>query len=150
MDQLSVGEDLFATLVAVCLVVMFSVALAHAYHTYAERRSAYEGLSTALDIAGQLRNDVLAKHEKTVSPGFINSVAPAELENYCNMLAAQGTEVFIEVRGFNGDPIWSYGSEPNALSSYFSPPCSVNLPVAIVQGQGSAQLGELIVRVWRG
>jgi len=149
MEQFSVGEDLFVTISVVGLIVLFSVALAHAYHNYAERRNTYESFTTALDIAGQLKNDVLARHGKTTSPGVIASAAPAELENYCKMLAAQGVEVFIEVRDLDGNLVWSHGSEPNALSRYFSPPCSVNLPVAIVQGQGSAQLGELIVRVWR-
>ncbi len=149
MAQLSVGEDLFATISVVGLTVLFSVALAHSYHNYAERRNTYEDLSTALDIAGQLKNDILVEHGKFTSPGFIGFAAPAELGNYCKMLTAQGIGVFIEVRDLDGNLVWSYGSEPNAFSGYFSPPCSVNLPIAIARGQGSAQLGELIVRVWR-
>lgn len=150
MDQFSVGEDLFATLVAVCLVALFSVALAHAYHTYAERRSVYEGLDSTLDIAQHLKNNVLAKRESLVQPGLIASTPPAELDGYMGLLQCQGIEVYIEVKTLDGQLLWTKGSEPNPLSQYFSPPCSVSLPVAIAQGQGSAQLGELIVRVWRG
>ncbi len=149
MDQLSVGEDLFATLVAVCLVVLFSVALAHAYHTYAERRSVYEGLDSALDIAQHLKNNVLAKRESLVQPGLIGSTPPAELDGYLGLLQSQGIEVCLEVKTLDGQILWSKGSEPNSLSQYFSPPCSVSLPVAIERSPSSRSLGELSVRVWR-
>ncbi len=149
MGQLSVGEDLFAVLVVVSIAIVFSAGLAHSYHIHAERVSTYERFDLALDIAEQLKNNVLAGPENSVTPGLITSTVPTGLADYHRLLAAQGIEVRVEVRGLDDQPIWSYGHEPGALSRYFSPPCSVSLPVAVARGQGSARLGELIVRVWR-
>ena len=149
MDQISVGEDLFAALVAVCLVVVFSIALTHAYHTYAERRSAYEGLDLTLDITQYLKNNVLAKHENLVQPGLVSSTPPAELDGYLELLGSQGIEVHLEVKTLDGQLVWEKGAAPNSLSQYFSPPCSVSLPVAICRSVSSRALGELSVQVWR-
>jgi len=149
MDQISVGEDLFAALVAVCLVVVFSIALTHAYHTYAERRSAYEGLDLTLDITQYLKNNVLAKHENLVQPGLVNSTPPAELDGYLELLGSQGIEVHLEVKTLDGQLVWEKGAAPNPLSQYFSPPCSVSLPIAIRRSVSSRALGELSVQVWR-
>jgi hypothetical protein len=87
MEQLSVGEDLFVTISVVGLIVLFSAALAHSYHNYAERKNTYESLSTALDIAGQLKNDVLAKTSDSVTYGLISTAPPTGLENYFNLLS---------------------------------------------------------------
>jgi hypothetical protein len=149
MEQLSVGEDLFTTISVVGLIVLFSVALAHSYHNYAERRNMYESLSTALDIAGQLKNDVLAKTSDFVTSGLINTAPPTGLENYFNLLRSQGIELHIEVKELDGELVWSYGDEPDFFIQYFSPPCSVSFPVAINQSSSSRPLGELIVKVWR-
>jgi len=148
MEQLSVGEDLFVTISVVGLIVLFSVTLAHSYHNYAERRSTYESLSTALDIAGQLKNDVLAKTSDFVTSGLISAAPPTVLENYFNLLRSRGIELRVEVRELNGELVWSYGDEPDFLIQYFSPPCSVGFPVAINQSSSSRPLGELIVKVW--
>jgi|GEM_PF-929821 len=148
MEQLSVGEDLFVTISIVGLIVLFSVALAHSYHNYAEQRNTYEGLSTALDIAGQLKNDILAKTGDFVTYGLITAAPPTRLENYFNLLKSQGIELRVEVRKLDGELVWSYGDEPDFLTQYFSTPCSVSFPVAINQSSSSRPLGELIVKVW--
>ena len=148
MEQLSVGEDLFVTISVVGLIVLFSVTLAHSYHNYAERKNTYESLSTALDIAGQLKNEVLAKTGGFATSGLISAAPPTGLENYLNLLRSQGIELRIEVRKLDGELVWSYGDEPDPLIQYFSPPCSVSFPVAINQSSSSRPLGELIVKVW--
>jgi hypothetical protein len=149
MEQLSVGEDLFVTMSVVGLIVLFSVALAHSYHNYAERRNTYESLGMALDIAGQLKNDVLVKTSDSATCGLISAAPPTGLENYFNLLRSQGVELRIEVRELDGELVWSYGDEPDFLIQYFSPPCSVGFPVAINRSPSSRPLGELIVKVWR-
>jgi len=148
MEQFSVGEDLFVTISVVGLIVLFSVALAHSYHNYAERRNTYESFNTALDIAGQLKNNVLARTGGFVTSGLISATPPTGLENYFNSLKEQGIELRIEVRRLDGEFVWSYGTEPNFLAQYFSPPCSVSFPVAINQSPSSRPLGELVVKVW--
>ena len=148
MEQFSVGEDLFVTISVVGLIVLFSVALAHAYHNYAERRNTYESFTTALDIAGQLKNDVLAKTGGFATSGLISATPPTGLENYFNSPRGQGIELRIEVRRLDSELVWSYGGEPNFLTQYFSPPCSVSFPVAINQSPSSRPLGELLVKVW--
>lgn len=150
MGQLSVGEDLFATVIIVGLIVLLIVALAHSYHTYAERKNMYEDFDLALDIANQLRNDVLTKHDNSTFPGLINlRISEQELRSYYQLLARQGIGLRIEVRTLDGGLALAYGPEPGTLSQYFSPPCSVSLPVAIAQTPASRPLGELIVTVWR-
>jgi len=148
MEQLSVGEDLFVTISVVGLIVLFSVTLAHSYHNYAERKNTYESLSTALDIAGQLKNEVLAKTGDFATSGLIRAAPPTGLENYLNLLRSQGIELRVEVRKLDGELVWSYGDEPDPLIQYFSPPCSVSFPVAVNQSSSSRPLGELIVKVW--
>jgi hypothetical protein len=148
MEQLSVGEDLFVTISVVGLIVLFSVTLAHSYHNYAERKNTYESLSTALDIAGQLKNEVLAKTGDFATSGLISAAPPTGLDNYLNLLRSQDIELRVEVRELNGELVWSYGDEPDPLIQYFSPPCSVSFPVAINQSSSSRPLGELIVKVW--
>jgi hypothetical protein len=149
MEQLSVGEDLFTTISVVGLIVLFSVMLVHSYHNYAERRNTYESLSTALDIAGQLKNDVLAKTGDFVTSGLISAAPPTGLENYFNLLRSQSIELCVEVRKLDGELLWSYGDESDSLTQYFSPPCSVSFPVAVNQSSSSRPLGELIVKIWR-
>jgi len=144
MEQFSVGEDLFATLAVVGLLVIFIAALAHSYHIYAERKSAYESFDLALNTAEDIKNRVLA-----ASPGSIEWAAD-KLEDYSGLLAQQGIELRVEIRSLGGEVLHAYGSEQNQLDGYFSPPASASLPVAIVRGQESVQLCELIVRVWRG
>jgi hypothetical protein len=150
MGQLQVGEDLFATMIVVGLTVLFIIALAQSYHMYVERRSMYEGFDLALDIADQLRNDVLAEHENGVYPGLINPVtSERELQSYSQLLARQGIGLRVEVRTLDGKLTMAYGPNSNMFSQYFSPTCSVSLPVAIAQTPASRRLGELIVTVWR-
>lgn len=149
MDQLSVGEDLFATLIVAGLAVLFAAALTHSYQSYAERKNAQEGLGLALDIANQLKNEVLAKHENYVCPGLINpKTFDEELSSYCQLLFKQGVKLHVEVRKLDGKLALAYGAEANQLSRYFSPPCSVSLPIAIAETPASRSLGELIVWVW--
>jgi hypothetical protein len=148
MEQLSVGEDLFVTISVVGLIVLFSVTLVHSYHNYAERKNTYESLSTALDIAGQLKNDVLAKTSDSVTYGLISAAPPTGLENYFNLLKSQGIELRVEVRKLDGELVWSYGDEPDFITKYLSPPCSVSFPVAVNQSSSSRPLGELIVKIW--
>lgn len=143
MDQLSVGEDLFATLAVVGLFCLFIAALVHSYHLYAERRNTYESFDQALDIAEDIKNRVL-----TASPGSIDLTID-KLEDYSKLLAREGIELRVEVRTLGGEVLLAYGPEQNSLEGYFSPPCSVSLPVAVAQGQGSAQLCELVVWVGR-
>jgi len=150
MEQLSVGEDLFATIIVVGLTALLIAALAHSYHTYAERKSMYEGFDLALDIADQLRNDVLAKHENGACPGLINPVtSERELQSYSQLLARQGIGLRVEVRTLDGKLALAHGPKPNMISQYFSPPCSVSLPVAVAQTPASRPFGWLIVTVWR-
>ncbi|MFQ6129621.1 MAG: hypothetical protein ACE5OT_02280 [Candidatus Hadarchaeaceae archaeon] len=143
MDQLSVGEDLFATLAVVGLLCLFITVLVHSYHLYAERRNAYESFNQALDIAEDIKNHVL-----TASPGLID-LKVNKLKEYSKLLAREDIELRVEVRTLGGEVILSYGPEQNPLEVYFSPPCSVSLPVAVTRDQKSAQLCELVVWVGR-
>ena len=143
MDQLSVGEDLFATLAVVGLLCLFIAALVHSYHLYAERRNAYESFNQALGIAEDIKNRVLP-----ASPGSID-LRMDKLEDYSKLLAREGIELRVEVRTLGGEVMLAYGPEQNPLEGYFSPPCSVSLPVAVARGQRSAQLCELVVWVGR-
>lgn len=150
MEQLQIGEDLFATVTVVGLTTLLIIALAHSYHTYAERKSMYESFDLALDLADQLRNDVLARYDNSVYPGLINpKTSELELQSYFQLLARQGIGLRLEVRTLDGKLVLAYGPKPNMLSQYFSPPSSVSLPVAISQTPASKPLGELIVTVWR-
>ena len=141
MEQLSVGEDLFATLAVVGLFVLFITALAHSYHLFTERRNAYESFDLALNIAEDIKNCVLA-----ASPGLID-LTTDKLENYSKLLVREGIELRVEVRTLGGEALLACGPEQNQLGGYFSPPCSISLPVAVTRGQGSAQLCELVVWV---
>ena len=141
MEQLSVGEDLFAALAVVGLLVLFIAALAHSYHLYVERRNAYESFDLALDIAEDIKSRVLA-----ASPGSIDLTID-KLEDYSKLLAREGIELRVEVRTLGGEVLLVYGPEQNQLGGYFSPPSSMSLPVAVARDQGSAQLCELVVWV---
>lgn len=141
MEQLSVGEDLFATLAVVGLLCLFIAALAHSYHLYAERRNAYESFDLVLDIAEDIKNRVLA-----ASPGSID-LTLNKLEDYSKLLAREGIELRVEVRTLEGEVLLACGLEQKQLGGYFSPPCSVSLPVAVTRSQGLAQLCELVVWV---
>ncbi len=144
MDQLSVGEDLFAALAVVGILCLFIAALVHSYHLHAERRNAYESFNQALNIAEDIKNHVL-----TASPGSID-LTLNKLEDFCKLLAREGIELRVEIINLEGEVILSYGPEQNPFEGYFSPPCSVSLPVAVAQDQRSAQLCELVVWVGRG
>jgi len=124
------------------------VTLVHSYHNYAERKNTYESLSTALDIVGQLKSDVLVKTSDSATYGLISAAPPTGLENHFNLLESQGIELRVEVRKLDGELVWSYGDEPDPILQYFSPPCSVSFPVAINQSSSSRPLGELIVKIW--
>ncbi|MDH5443737.1 MAG: hypothetical protein ACETWO_05745 [Candidatus Hadarchaeaceae archaeon] len=141
MEQLSVGEDLFATLAVVGLFVLFITALAHSYQLFTERRKAYESFDLTLDIAEDIKNCVLAD-----SSGLID-LTTDKLENHSKLLAREGIELRVEVRTLGGEVLLAHGPEQNQLGGYFSPPCSISLPVAVTRGQGSAQLCELVVWV---
>lgn len=143
MEQLSVGEDLFATLTVVGLLVIFITALAHSYHVYAERKSAYESFDLALNTAEEIKNRVLG-----ASPGSIEWTAD-KLEDYSGLLAQQGIGLRVEIKSLRGEVLHAHGPEQNSPRGYLSPPASASLPVAVVRGQGSVQLCELIVEAWR-
>jgi hypothetical protein len=149
MGQFSISEDLFAVIAVISLTSLLVAAFAHYYHEYAERKSIQDCLDLALDIAERLRNDLLAKRNGNVLPGLIDPNAFEGLQSRLQLFAGGGGKLYIEVRTLEGKLILSYGSEPNPLSRYFSPPCSVSLPIAIAQTPASRPLGELIVRIWR-
>lgn len=142
MGQLSVGEDLFTTLTVVGLLVIFIAALAHSYHVYTERKSAYESFDLALNTAEEIKNRVLG-----ASPGSIEW-ASGKLEDYSGLLARRGMGLRVEIRSLGGEVLHAHGPEQDPLRGYLSPPASASLPVAVVRGQGFVQLCELIVRVW--
>ena len=142
----SVGEDLFSVLVAVGLVAVFVTALAHSYHLYAERRNASEDFDLALDIAEQLRDQVLVGENGQLG---LLELSHERLENYSQILAMQGTNLRVEVGTLGGELLFTHGPEPNPLEQYFSPPVGVSFPVAVAQGFGSARPCELSVEVWR-
>jgi hypothetical protein len=150
--QLSVGEDLFATLIVVGLIAIFVAALAHAYHVYAERRAFHEDFGLALGITNRLKNDVLARHGNNVYPGLINPEAfKTELPEYRRLLASQGIQMHVEVRSLDGKLILASGPSRDLIGEYLSPSCSVSLPIAFGRTSSeSRQLGELTVRIWRG
>ena len=143
MGQFSVGEDLFAALAVTGLLTVFIATFAHSYHVYAERKSTYESFDLALDTAEELKNRVLR-----ASSGSIEWAAE-KLEGYSGLLAQQGVKLRVEVRSLGGEVLHAYGPEQNPLGGYFSPPASASLPLAVVRSQGSVQLCELIVRIWR-
>jgi hypothetical protein len=150
MAQFQLGEDLFATVIVVGLTALLVIALVYSYHNFAERKNINQSFDIALDVSGQLRDYVLAKHDNSVSLGLINpTTLESQLQSYFQLLSAQGIELSIEVRGIDGKVLLAYGSEPNTVDQYFSPQCSVSLPVAVFQNQASNSLGELIVNVWR-
>ncbi len=150
MEQLSVGEDLFATIIVVGLIVLLVAVLAHSYHTYAERKNMHESFDLALDIANQLRNDVLTKQDNRTCPGLINPrTSEQEFQIYYQSLARQGIGLRVEVRTLDGELVLAYGPKTNEFSQYFSPPCSVSLPAVIAQTPASRPIGELVVMVWR-
>lgn len=141
----SVGEDLFSVLVAVGLVAVFVTALAHSYHLYAERRNASEDFDLALDIAEQLRDQVLVGENGQLG---LLELSHERLENYSQISAMQGINLRVEVDTIGGELFFTHGPEPNPLEQYFSPPVGVSFPVAVAQGFGSARPCELSVEVW--
>ena len=142
----SVGEDLFSVLLIVGLVGVFISALAHSYHIYAERQSAYESFDLALDIAERLKDQVLVTQDG--QPGLLE-LSRNRLEDFSALLALQGVNLRVEVRSLEGELLFAYGPEPNPLERYFSPPAGASLPAAVVQSQRSAKPCELSVHVWR-
>jgi hypothetical protein len=150
MTQFQLGEDLFATVVVVGLTALLVVALAHSYHNFTEHNNMCQNFDLALDVSGQLKDSVLAKHDNGGFPGLINPLTfELELQSYSRLLSAQGIELSVEVRGIDGKILLAYGAEPNMINQYFSPKCSVSLPVAVFQTPASDSLAELIVTVWR-
>jgi hypothetical protein len=150
MAQFQLGEDLFATVIVVGLTTLLVIALAHSYHNFAERKNMYQSFGLALDISGQLKDYVLAKHDNDVFPGIINPMTfELELQSDSQLLFAQGIELSVEVRGIDGKILLTYGAEPSMINQYFSPKCSVSFPVAVFQTPASSSLGELIATVWR-
>ena len=142
----SVGEDLFSVLLIVGLVGVFIAALAHSYHTYAERQSAYESFDLALDIAERLKDQVLVIQDGR--PGLLE-LSRDRLGDFSALLALQGVNLRVEVRSLEGELLFALGPEPNPLKRYFSPPAGASLPVAVAQSQRSAKPCELSVHVWR-
>ena len=141
----SVGEDLFSVLVAVGLVAVFVTALAHSYHLYAERRNASEDFDLALDIAEQLRNQVLVGENGQLG---LLELSHERLENYSQILAMQGINLRVEVGALGGELLFVHGPEPNPLEQYFSPQVGVSFPVVVAENLGSANTCELSVEVW--
>lgn len=141
----SVGEDLFSVLMTVGLVAVFITALSHSYHLYAERRNASEDFDLALDIAEQLRDQVLVGENGQLG---LLELSHEKLENYSKILAVQGINLRVEVGTIGGELLFVHGPEPNLLEQYFSPPVGVSFPVAVAQGFGSARTCELSVEVW--
>ncbi len=144
---LNIGEDLFAAMLAVSLVAIFTAALVHSYHLYSERRNGFDDFDLALDIAEQLRDRVLA------APGNgMGLLEPSmeKLENYSRRLTMEGVNLRVEIRSVTGELVLGHGREPDAIQNYLSPAAGVSLPVAVKCGNGSARPCELSVQVWRG
>jgi len=144
-----VGEDIFAALLAVSMLMLFILALARSYGAFSEQRRAQVGLGLALDIADQLRNNILAKHGGLAHPGLINPDAfENELPKYADLLNAEGIGLHVEVRSLDDELILEYGPEKDQLGKFTFPSFSVRIPVSVHRAQSSKLLGMLIVRVW--
>lgn len=150
MGQLSVAEDLSSVFIVVCLMAVSVTALTRSYHIFAERKNMYEDFGVALDVASRLAGEVLVKHGNSTYPGLLN---PKSLENefkgYREFLLMQDIDLSIEVRSLDGKTILAYGERPSRIRQYFSPPCSVSLPIVVAEAPTSKVLGELVVWVWR-
>lgn len=138
----SVGEDLFSVLVVVSLTAVFVSAMVHSYHTYAERRNLSDGFDLALDVADRIKSQVLAGQAGSLE------LSHERVEDYSRLLASQGVNMRVEVRGMEGELLFAHGSEMNPIERYASPPASSSLPVAVVIDQDSAIVCELSVEIW--
>lgn len=143
MAQLSVGEDLFSTLVAVGLLSVFVFALIHTYQAHSAHGESQEDFELALDVAEQLKNDVLSGSGGGPRPGIITQAEfERELPRFSELLARRGVGLRVEVKSLEGEPLFSYGPEPANHSS------SVSLPVALERSPGVRRLSQLVVWVW--
>lgn len=142
----SVGEDLFSVMVVVGLVIGFTCTLAHCYHLYMERKNLREDFGLALEVAGRVRTSLAGAE---IQEGLIYPEKLSEkLEEYSKILEAEGTYLRVELRGPDGGLLAEYGEEPGRLAGYFSPPCSISLPVVVARSSGR-EVGRLVVFVDR-
>lgn len=144
MAQLSVGEDLFSTLVAVGLISLFVLALAHVCRAHEARGDSQEGFELALSVAEQLKNHVPHEPESGPRLGLIvRTDFERALPSFSELLAERGVGVRVEIRSLEWQQLFAHGPEPATRSS------SVSLPVAFVHAGDERKLSWLVVWAWR-
>ncbi len=141
------GEDLFSTLLAVALLLVFVAALTHSYHTYAERKNSADDFETALGAAERLRDKYLASPNG--APGLIE-LSQEGAESSVRALELNGLSLRVEIVSLDGELLLAAGPVPNAIGDYLSPAAGASLPVAARCENGSVRLAELVVRIWSG
>ena len=139
----SVGEDIFSTLIAVGLISLFVTALAHFYIRQEGNLAYSEDFRLTLEVAERLRNDVLSWSREGTCPGLVSpSAFEFRLDKFSELLFKQGIGLRVEIRSLDGKLLLSHGS---ALRE---PRCSVSLPITLGHTAGRVELGELIVQTW--
>lgn len=142
--QLSIGEDIFSTLIAVTLVSLFVIILGHFYRGLEESLSRQEDFELALEVIERIKNDILSSDRKGQCYGLISRAAfEHELPKFSELLLKRGIRLRVEIRALDGELLLHYGGEPEGSQ------CSVCLPVTLERTAGKGELSELIVWVWR-
>ncbi|MEW6222684.1 MAG: hypothetical protein AB1476_05200 [Candidatus Hadarchaeota archaeon] len=131
---LTIGEDVFSALVVSLLLSIFIISLIHTWCAQGERLKSIEEFTSAVRVAEQLRDQVLAGS----FPGLLEP-SSGRLDNFAR---SRQLNLYVKVRDLSGTTIFSYGQAPEH-------PTTVSLPAALAMGDGSAKPCELLVGVWR-
>jgi hypothetical protein len=129
---LTIGEDVFSALIVSLLLSVFILSLTQAWHARDERLSAIEEFTSAIGVAEQLRDQVLAGS----SPGLLEPSA----ERLDNFTRSRQMNLYVEVRDLSGTTVFIYNQIPNHSAI-------VSLPAALANSGGSKPC-ELLVGVW--
>ncbi|KXB02407.1 hypothetical protein AKJ45_02020 [candidate division MSBL1 archaeon SCGC-AAA261F19] len=143
MAQITVGEDIFSTLIAVGLISTFVLVLSQSYSFQKEREELQEDLSLTLVISDHLKNEMLCRSGSGVHPGVICRPAFQEnLPRFCKLLARKGLGLRVEILTLNREPLLLYGVEPRDFAR------SISIPV-VFQDETRRRPARMNVWTWK-
>ncbi|MEE9594837.1 MAG: hypothetical protein V3V92_05495 [Candidatus Hydrothermarchaeales archaeon] len=163
--QLGPFEELYALIVVVTLIFIFTATVSHSFWEYENRKNSVDRFSAGLDFSWQLRNNILALEVNGVpNPGLLSYSVLNQRANYAylNHFWGKSYDWEVLIRDTDGHVRYEFGSlnkdsddprAPKARIEEISRASGVEVtvvhsPVALRSPSGATKFARMEVWVW--
>jgi hypothetical protein len=163
--QIGPFEELYALIVVIILIFVFTSVVAHSFWIYENRREPVERFTAGIDFSWLLKNNVLAMEVNGVpNPGLLADSMLLERGNYIylNKFWDKPYKWEVIIRGQDGTVLYEFGSLNKDMLDPTTPKTKIDgtmksleaevtivySPIALRHSDGSTEFARMEIWVW--